>query len=100
MSEEEAIKHIKELLEFNKEQLKLGEEFEDYPVPVNEGIDLVNKYINTYETVLSIIEKQKEKEINLKKELMKQDELIEKLSRELNEKTKRKIYIRRAKNEI
>lgn len=31
--------------------------------------------------ILNIIEKQKEKEINLKKELIEQDELIERLSR-------------------
>ena len=48
-------------------------------------------------TLLNIIEKQKEEEIKLRKELMKQDELIEKLSRELHNKTKRKIYIRSKK---
>ena len=56
---EEAIENIKKMLEYNKNQLKLCEEFEDYPI--NEEIDLINKNIKTYETILNIIKMQDKK---------------------------------------
>ena len=67
MSEEEKwiIKSLKELL--NKAQ-----EYNNEKIAMN---------IKTANIILNIIEKQKEKEINLKKEIIEQDELIERLSR-------------------
>ena len=56
---EEAIENIKKMLEYNKNQLKLCEEFEGYPI--NEEIDLINKNIKTYETILNIIKMQDKK---------------------------------------
>ena len=88
MSEEEieAVEWIKKVINYYKKDIE----------DCGPGL-LREETLEKHKTILNIIEKQKEKEINLKKELMKQDELIEKLSRELRNRNKRKIYIRRNK---
>ena len=65
--ENKTIEYFKNFIENDKKELKLCNEFEDYPV--NEEIELLEERLNNFEIILKLIKKQKLK-INQQKRLL------------------------------